>query len=149
MKANFFVNHVWFWGDQHRGVTVGPDRADHITPCATADRIGLGYSVHTDAPVTPPGHLHTMWAAVNRVTPTGRVLGETERISVDRAFHAVTIDAAYQLHLDHVIGSLEVGKWADIAVLEEDPYAVDPMAIRDIGVWGTIVGGVVHQSSAG
>jgi len=149
MQANFFVNHVWFWGDQHRGVTVGPDRADHINPCATADRIGLGYSVHTDAPVTPPGHLHTMWAAVNRVTPTGRVLGETERISVNRAFHAVTIDAAYQLHLDHVIGSLEVGKWADIAVLEEDPYAVDPMAIRDIGVWGTIVGGVVHQSSAG
>jgi len=149
MQANFFVNHVWFWGDQHRSVTVGPDRADHINPCATADRIGLGYSVHTDAPVTPPGHLHTMWAAVNRVTPSGRVLGETERISVDRAFHAVTIDAAYQLHLDHVIGSLEVGKWADIAVLEADPYAVDPMAIRDIGVWGTIVGGVVHQSSAG
>lgn len=149
MQANFFVNHIWYWGDQHRGITVGPDRADHINPCATADRIGLGYSVHTDAPVTPPGHLHTMWASVNRVTPSGRVLGDAERISVDRAFHAVTIDAAYQLHLDHVIGSLEVGKWADIAVLDEDPYAVDPMAIRDIGVWGTIVGGVIHQSTAG
>ena len=147
MQANFFVNHVWYWGDQHRGITVGPDRADHINPCATADRIGLGYSVHTDAPVTPPGHLHTMWAAVNRVTPSGRVLGGSERVSVDRAFHAVTIDAAYQLHLDHVIGSLEVGKWADIAVLDEDPYEVDPMAIRDIGVWGTIVGGVIHQSA--
>lgn len=148
MQANFFVNHLWFWGDQHRSVTVGPDRADHINPCATADRLGLGYSVHTDAPVTPPGHLHTMWAAVNRVSPSGRVLGESERISVDRAFHAVTIDAAYQLHLDHVIGSLEVGKWADITVLHEDPYDVDPARIRDIKVWGTVVGGTIHQNPA-
>ena len=148
MQANFFVNHMWFWGDQHRAVTVGPDRADHLNACATADRIGLGYSIHTDAPVTPPGHLHTMWAAVNRVSPSGRVLGESERISVDRAFHAVTIDAAYQLHLDHVIGSLEVGKWADITVLHEDPYEVDPTRIRDIKVWGTVVGGTIHRNPA-
>ena len=146
MSANFFINHVWFWGDQHRTLTVGPDRADALNPCASADRIGLQYSFHTDAPVTPPSHLHTMWAAVNRLTPSGRILGESERISVDRAFHAATIDAAYQLHLDHLVGSLEVGKFADITVLDEDPYAVDCTAIRDINVWGTIVGGVIHQN---
>ena len=146
MQANFFVNHVWFWGDQHRSITLGPDRADHMNPCGTADRIGLGYSFHSDAPVTPPGHLHTMWAAVNRVTPSGRVLGDSERISVDRAFHAATIDAAYQLHMDRHIGSLETGKFADMTVLDEDPYEVDPMHIRDINVWGTIVGGVIHRN---
>lgn len=146
MNANFFVNHVWYWGDQHRDITVGPDRARGINPCGTADRIGLPYSFHTDAPVTPPGHLHTMWAAVNRVTPAGRVLGANERISVDRAFHAATIDAAYQLHLDDKVGSLEVGKLADMTVLEEDPYEVDPMHIRDIGVWGTILGGVIQPN---
>ena len=142
MVANFFVNHMWFWGDQHRHITVGPDRAQHLNPCASADRIGLKYSIHTDAPVTPPGHLHTMWAAINRRTPSGDVLGESERISVDRAFHAVTIDAAYQLHLDHIVGSLEVGKYADMTVLDDDPYDIDPDAIRDITVWGTILGGV-------
>lgn len=146
MCANFFVNHVWFWGDQHRDVTVGPDRAHGINPCATADRIGLPYSFHCDAPVTPPSQLHTMWAAVNRVTVSGQVLGERERIDIDRAFHAVTIDAAYQLHLDHIVGSLEVGKYADMTVLEEDPYEVDPSHIREISVWGTIIGGVVHQN---
>ena len=149
MVANFFVNHVWYWGDQHRDVTVGPDRARHLNPCATADRIGLGYSIHTDAPVTPAGHLHTMWAAMQRLTPSGTVLGETERIGIDRAFHAVTIDAAYQLHLDHLVGSLEVGKLADMTVLEEDPYQVEPDRVKDIAVWGTILGGTPHRSKAG
>jgi predicted amidohydrolase YtcJ len=146
MSANFFVNHMWFWGDQHRDITVGPDRAAGLNPCATADRIGLPYSFHSDAPVTPPGHLHTIWAAVNRTAPSGRVIGESERISVDRAFHAATIDAAHQLHLDHIIGSLEVGKFADMTVLTEDPYDVLVEKIREIKVWGTVVGGVVHQN---
>ena len=142
MCANFFVNHVFYWGDQHRDITVGPDRAHGMNPCASADRIGLSYSFHTDSPVTPPGHLHTMWCAVNRLTASGRVLGENERISVDRAFHAVTIDAAYQLHMDHLIGSLEVGKYADMTVLDDDPYTVAPESIKDINVWGTILGGI-------
>lgn len=146
MCANFFVNHVWYWGDQHRDITVGPDRADGLNPCATADRMGLSYSFHSDAPVTPPSQLHTMWAAVNRLTGSGRVLGHSERIDVDRAFHAVTIDAAYQLHIDHLVGSLEVGKYADMTVLEQDPYEVDTKDIRDIAIWGTIIGGVIHQN---
>jgi predicted amidohydrolase YtcJ len=148
MSANFFVNHVWFWGEQHRDFTVGIDRASAMNPCATADRIGLHYSFHTDSPVTPIGHLHTMWAAVNRITPHGSILGPNERIDIDRAFHAVTIDAAYQLHMDDVVGSLEVGKFADMTVLDADPYEVDVTAIRDINVWGTIVGGVPNQSTA-
>ena len=148
MSANFFVNHVYFWGDQHRDITVGPDRAHGMNACGTAERLGLQFSFHTDAPVTPPGHLHTMWCAVNRLTASGAVLGENEKISVDRAFHAATIEAAYQLHLDHVVGSLEVGKFADMTVLEADPYDVAPEKIRDIEVWGTVVGGVPHPSPA-
>lgn len=146
MCANFFVNHVWYWGDQHRDITVGPDRADGLNPCATADRIGLPYSFHCDAPVTPPSHLHTMWAAINRVTGSGRILGDAERISVTRAFHAATIDAAYQMHVDHLVGSLEVGKYADMTVLEQDPFEVDEKDICNIAIWGTIIGGVIHQN---
>ena len=57
------------------------------------------------------------------------------------ALHAATLGAAFQLHMDHEIGSIEPGKWADFAVLDESPLDVDPMAIRDIGVWGTVLGG--------
>lgn len=139
--ANFFTNHLWYWGDQHYELTVGPERAHGLEPCASALREGVPFSIHSDAGVTPLGHLHTMWCAVNRLTPKGRVLGEAEKITPAEALRAVTLGAAYQLHLDHEIGSLEAGKRADFAVLEEDPLEVDPMRIRDIGVWGVVLGG--------
>ena len=144
--ANIFANHLWFWGDQHYASTVGPERANRLEPCATAKREGVRFAIHSDAPVTPLGQLHTVWCAVNRTTPTGRVLGEHEKIGVYDALQAVTIDAAYQLHMDHEIGSIEVGKLADFAVLDGNPLTVDPMTIRDINVWGTVLGGVKYPA---
>ena len=88
-----------------------------------------------------------MWCAVNRLTPSGRILGENEKITPAEALKAVTIDAAYQMHMDHEIGSLEAGKQADIAILDADPLTVDPMLIRDIGVCGTMLGGVKYEAA--
>ncbi len=144
--ANFFANHIWYWGDQHYEQTVGPERANALEPCASALREGVPFSIHSDANVTPLGHLHTMWCAVNRVTPKGRVLGETEKISAYEALRAVTISGAYQLHMDHEIGSLEAGKRADFAILEDDPLTVAPMSIKDIRIWGTVLGGVHYPA---
>jgi predicted amidohydrolase YtcJ len=147
--ANFFANHLWYWGDQHYEQTVGPERANALEPCASALREGVSFSIHSDAGVTPLGQLHTMWCAVNRLTPKGRVLGELEKITPYEALRAVTISAAYQLHLDHEIGSLEAGKRADLAILDDDPLTVDPQSIRDIDVWGTVLGGVPQRADAG
>ena len=85
---------------------------------------------------------------MNRVTPSGRVLGPAERIGAYEALRAVTVEAAYQMHLDHDRGSLEVGKLADFTVLHDDPLTVEPMAVRDIEVWGTVVGGVPFAAAA-
>jgi predicted amidohydrolase YtcJ len=74
-------------------------------------------------------------------------LGDHEKIAVEDALKAVTVDAAFQLHLDHEIGSIEAGKKADFAILEEDPLAVDPMQLRDIKVWGTVLAGQKFQAS--
>ena len=145
--ANFFANHIWYWGDQHYEMTVGPERANALEPCASALREGVSFSIHSDAGVTPLGSLHTMWCAVNRMTPSGRVLGEVEKISPYEALRAVTISAAYQLHMDAETGSLEAGKKADFAILEDDPLSVDPMAIRDIGVWGTVLAGTKFKAA--
>lgn len=139
--VNLFANHVFYFGDQHYELTVGPERAERIDACATALSEGVPLAIHSDAPVTPMGPLFTAWCAINRVTPSGRVLGAAERISVEEALRAVTLGPAYTLHLDHEIGSIEVGKKADFAVLDDDPLSVDPMTVKDIGVWGTVLAG--------
>jgi predicted amidohydrolase YtcJ len=146
--ANIFANHLWYWGDQHYEITVGPERAEGMEACATALAQGVPFSLHTDANVTPLGCLHSMWCAVNRVTPQGRVLGEAEKISAEEALRAVTLGSAYLLGLDEELGSIQTGKWADFTVLEESPLDVDPMAIKDIAVWGTVLAGV-KQPGAG
>lgn len=149
MHANIFSNHIFYWGDQHRDVTVGPERAARMDACATAERLGVEYSFHSDTPVTPLGHLHVAWCAVNRLTASGQVLGPEERISVDSAMYAATLGAARQIKLDHEVGSIEAGKFADFAVLDDDPYAVDPVTLKDIGVWGTVVGGQAFPAGTG
>lgn len=147
MCANLFANHLWYWGDQHYELTVGPERANRMEAGATAKREGVHFSLHSDANVTPLGHLHTMWCAINRVTPKGRVLGEFEKISAYDALYAVTVDAAYQMHLDGELGSIETGKWADFTVLAASPLDVEPMAVKDIPVWGTVVGGIKYEAA--
>ncbi len=147
VSGNLFTNHLWYWGDQHRTMTVGEDRAAAMNACRTALDSGVQLAFHSDAPITPLGPLHTMWCAVNRVTPSGHVLGPDERITPSEALEAATLGAAFQLKLDHEIGSIEPGKKADFTVLDDDPLSVDPMAIRDIGVWGTVLAGKAHRSS--
>lgn len=149
MCANIFTNHLFYWGDQHRDFTVGPERARRMDACNTARQEGVSFSIHSDAPVTPLGPLHTSWCAVNRVTATGDVLGDEEKIPVLDALHSVTIGGAHQIKMDHEIGSIEPGKWADFAVLGDDPLSVDPMALKDIEVWGTVLAGVPQQAESG
>jgi predicted amidohydrolase YtcJ len=143
MCVNLFANHIYYWGDQHRAITMGPSRALRLDACATALDHGVPLAIHSDTPVTPVDPLFTMWCAVNRRTATGRLLGEGERITPAQALHAVTLGAAYTLKLDHAIGSIDVGKWADFAVLDSNPLTVAPEAIKDIKVAATVLGGQV------
>ena len=139
--ANLFSNHIFYWGDQHLEQTMGPDRAARMDAAATAKRQGVNFSIHSDAPVTPLGPLFTAWCAVNRQTASGLILGELEKISVEEALHAITIGAAYTIKLDHLVGSIESGKFADFAVLEDNPYEIAPEQLNKVRVWGTVVGG--------
>lgn len=148
MNVNLFSNHLWFWGDQHRTLTVGEDRAAGMNACRSALDAGVGLSFHSDAPITPLGPLHTMWCAVNRLTPSGVVLGPDERITAAEALEAATLGAAYQLGMDKEVGSLQPGKRADFTVLNEDPLGVDPVEIKHIEVKATVLSGVVHDAGA-
>nr|WP_067291784.1 amidohydrolase [Marinobacterium profundum] len=144
---NMFANHIYYWGDIHRERTLGFERSRRLEPLASARRLGIVTAIHSDAPVTPLGPLFTAWCAVMRQSASGQVLGEHEKVSVAEALDMITLGAAYTLRLDHLVGSLEIGKFADMAVLGQDPYEVDPARLRDIPVLATLLGGQVHANS--
>lgn len=140
--VNLFSNHLFYWGDEHYEMTIGPERAERMNACRTALEHDVPLAIHSDAPVTPMGPLFTAWCAVNRVTASGRQLGEYEQLTIPEALFAITMGAAYTLHLDHLIGSIEVGKYADFCVLAQDPMGVLATEIKNIQVVDTVIGGV-------
>ncbi len=146
MCANLFANHLFYWGDIHYAKTLGPERAERMDACGTALATGVPFAIHCDAPVTPIGPLFTAWCAVNRLTASGRTLGEAEKISVADALRAITLGAAYTLKLDEELGSIDVGKRADFAILDDDPLQVAPDKLKDVGVWGTVLGGRIFEA---
>ena len=148
MCVNLFANHHFYWGDEHYRLTVGPERAERMNAARTALDNGLQVAIHSDAPITPLAPLFTAWCAVNRITASGRVQGEYEKITVDEALHAITLGAAYTLKLDGEVGSIEAGKHADFAVLEDDPMTVDVEDLKDIKVWGTVQAGRIFEAAA-
>ena len=141
VTPTFFSAHVYYWGDRHRDIFLGPERAARISPAASAVSLGLRFTTHLDTPVVPIDSRLQLWSPVARETSSGASLGPEERISVERSLRAMTSDAAWQVHLEDQIGSLEPGKKADLVVLSANP--LEPSAdLRAIDVERTVVGGL-------
>lgn len=145
---NYFV---YYRSQLHSAQGFGPDRAEATARLGSLAREGVAFALHSDFSLvlTPISPLTAVWIAVNRIGLDGHtVLAPGERIDVDRAMRAITVDAAHILSRDHVMGSIEAGKLADFTILDADPYEVDPLAIRDIGVHATVLGGKVFDARA-
>ena len=146
---SFFPGHVYYWGDRHRDVFLGPERAARINPMRSALDRGIPMTLHHDSPVTPSDLLTVVWSAVNRVTSGGLELGPEQRLTPREAVRAITIDAARQLSEEEQKGSIEMDKVADLVVLSDNPLTVEPMAIRDIAVEETVKEGKTVFKQAG
>ena len=145
---SFFVAHAFFWGDWHRK-SFGDARALRISPLHSAEDRGLLFTIHNDAPVVPPDILRLLEIAVLRETRSGFVLGAGERIGVEQAIRAVTLDAAYGYFEEDRKGSITPGKRADLVVLGADPRDVPPEAIGEIEIVETIARGrTVYSAEA-
>jgi len=137
---SFFSLHTYYWGDRHRDLFMGPERAARMSPARSAVDRGMRFTIHCDSPVVPMEPLRLVWSAVNRRSASGAEIGPDQRITPMQALRAVTIDAAYQHFEDDDRGSLEPGKLADLVVLSRSPLE-DPATIDQIEVLETIVGG--------
>jgi len=141
VTPSFFSAHVYYWGDRHRDLFLGPERAARISPAASAVALGLPFTTHLDTPIVPIDSMLQLWTPVARETSSGQALGPEERVSVEQALRAMTSDAAWQLRLEEQIGSIEPGKLADLVILSENPFDHDG-DLRDIRIERTLVGGV-------
>lgn len=142
VTPSLFIEHIYFWGDVLVDKLFGADHGAHWMSARSAFDAGLRASFHNDGTVTPPDPIGNIATAVNRFAKgSGRVLAPEQRISVDAALRAQTLNAAWQLRLDTEIGSLEQGKYADLVVLSQNPRRVAPTDLRDVAVEATYLMG--------
>lgn len=129
------------FADKYAEHGLGYERADAMVRAASVLRRGIPLSFHSDLPMGPADPLTLAWCAVNRCTPSGRIAGADQRVSVHDALRAVTIEAAYSWRLEDHLGSISPGKLANFTVLADSPYAVDPSELNRIPVLGTVFEG--------
>jgi hypothetical protein len=135
---SFFPMHTYYWGDWHRSSVLGPERAERISPCNSARKLGMIFTTHHDAPVANPDSIRVLSATVTRVTRSGYVLGPEERVDTLTALKAMTIWPAVQYFEEASKGTIEPGKLADFAILSDNPLAVKPEELITLKVVETI-----------
>ena len=135
--------YVTAFADRYGAQGLGPERADAMVRSHSVVDSGIPLSYHSDLPMGPSDPLYLAWCGANRITTSGRVAGPEQRVPVEVALRAVTIEAAYSWGKEHELGSIAPGKIANFTVLDEDPYAVAPERLKDVAIWGTVFEGRV------
>ena len=138
-----------YWGDLLDGQMFPTEIGSQWMRAGDAFRSGATVSFHNDGLVSPPIPLLNVQSMVTRRTPSGAVHGAEQQVSLDDAFKAHTINAARQLGRDHDLGSLAVGKLADLVQLSTDPYAADVSQLTEqVKVEATWVNGAKVDTDA-
>lgn len=143
VQANGYYLHLF--GDEFIDEWLGHERASQMTRVGSAVRNGASVAVHSDLPMGPVEPLLAASALATRTTRNGTLLAPEERLNAVDAIKAITIEPAWQLRLDHELGSLAAGKRADLVALDADPFAADPATWPEIGIAATVVGGRVYE----
>ena len=142
VSANPYYQYIL--SDIYSEKWLGDDRGRQMVRLGSLEKKGIPFGLHSDCPMAPLSPLTLAWTAVNRTTINGNKNNQQERISVDAAMKAITIDAAWIMRKENDIGSIRAGKLADFTVLNKNPYRVNPKKIKDIKVIGTVFEGEYH-----
>jgi predicted amidohydrolase YtcJ len=127
-------------------VAAFPGTCDQLYAIGSWRRAGLTVAGSSDAPVISPDPRLGLRDAIIRQTSEGRPLGPGEKLTPADALTLYTTQAAYAMHRETELGSLEVGKRADFVVLDGNPLTTAPEQITALRVLATALDGVpVHQ----
>jgi predicted amidohydrolase YtcJ len=137
---------LWWLGDNYTA-NLGPQRSQRLKPFRTFQNKGVRWAGGSDYGVTPFAARYSLWASVARKTLNGtygaQPFGTKESVDIKTALRAQTIWAAHQMFLDDRIGSIEVGKDADISVWDQDLYTVPTDRVKDLKCVLTLFRGAV------
>ncbi len=142
VSANIY--YLYELSDIYATEALGSERASHMARLGTLERYNIPFALHSDYTMAPAQPLNSAWVAATRINAVGEIAGPGEIISLEAALRAITLDAAYILGLENEIGSLRAGKRADFTILEADPWVVGAAGLRDIPIWGTMLGGIPY-----
>jgi len=142
---------LWWIGDVYVA-NFGAERSRHVLPLRTFAERGIRWAGGSDYDVSPYALRHALYGATTRTTMLGahgsEPWGTAERISVHETLRAYTATAARQVFLEDRIGTLEVGKLADVAAWDRDLYAAPPESLAEARVILTIMNGRVVYRAA-
>ncbi len=135
-------NYIHVLGDVYAKHGLGPDRAASISRLGSLEVKGVPLGLHSDFNMAPIDPLRLAWIAANRITVNGNVKAPTERLSIEKALRAITIEAAEVIGMQDMVGSIRAGKKADLAVLANDPAKAKSAALKDVKVLGVVFEGI-------
>lgn len=140
------TNFVWGKGEEVYRQRLGPSYADRAIPLR--DWLDGGVPISQSTDWGPHEAFFTLWQSLTRHAGlTGEVVGPEQRITREEAIRCFTYNGAWALKLEHELGSIEVGKRADLIVADTDPSTCEEAKIKDIRVAATLLdGNVVHGS---
>ena len=134
-----FSGYVYFHGDVMH--FYGEQRTEHMFPMRDFLNHGLQPPDSSDYTASPSDPMMWLRSQVTRTDIKGNLWGANQKLSVEEAIRCATINGAHATFEEKMKGSLEPGKLADLVVLADDPFKVDPMNLQKIGVERTMVGG--------
>lgn len=141
VSPSFHIHHIKYYGDALANSIVGLAAAQQTLPVRAAFAAGVQPTLHADSPMFPPQGFALMQTAMNRATDLGLLLNAPEAITAQQALRAMTRHGAYQLRMADKTGSLEVGKWADLQVVDRNPYDTPVAQLDQLRPSAVYVGG--------
>lgn len=145
VTVSVFVDHITYWGDVLVDDLFG-EQGNRWADAQSAFSAGIRATFHNDGTVTPLEPFRNMSVAMTRLTNSGRKLDGAAGVTLNDALKAHTVNAAWQLSAEDLIGSIETGKYADLIIVDQDPHVVSPEDLAKTEVLATYFAGkLVYQ----
>ncbi len=138
METSVNPYYLWALADKYSEVGLGKKRAENLVAIKELTKRNIPVSFHSDFAMAPAEPLTLAWTAINRVTAEGSKFSQDQRLDVFTAMKAVTVDAARTLNLEKELGTIKKGKVANFTILNENPFKIDTMKIKDIPVYAVV-----------